>query len=222
MARNRPRRSWSTSAVRSAIPSLSTCCHSAVCCSASCASCLRRSRSSVSRRDVVGVVERRQLRAHRQGRDALPPKRFRRSPGRGPGRSPGTAPSRERNLTIAGKLDSSLSSLSLSCTAWLRSIDDAGIIGSATPARRAGARRWPRRSRASAGTGRSWSRQSSPTGQISRACRMNVISGSVNSWLVSLTPSASRRHRAAGRASPTGAAARDRRRRGCRRTPARP
>ena len=61
-----------------------------------------------------------------------------------------------------------------------------------------------------------------PTGQISWAWRRNRISGSVNSWLVSLTPSASRRRRAAVRAWPTGAAGRDRPRRGCRRTPARP
>ena len=34
---------------------------------------------------------------------------------------------------MAGKLDSSLSSLSLSCSAWLRSSDDAGITGSDRP-----------------------------------------------------------------------------------------
>ena len=36
---------------------------------------------------------------------------------------------------MAGKLDSSLSSLSLSWMAWLRSSDDAGIIGIDSPAR---------------------------------------------------------------------------------------
>ena len=61
-----------------------------------------------------------------------------------------------------------------------------------------------------------------PTGQISWAWRMNRISGSVNSWLVSRHHQHARRRRAAVRASPTGAAARARRRRGCRRTPGRP
>ena len=85
---------------------------------------------------------------------------------------------------MAGKLDSSLSSLSLSWMAWLRSSDEAGIIGVLMPARCRCAALASTISR-QCGYRSVFVAMIVATGQISSACRMNVISGSVNSWLVS-------------------------------------
>ena len=166
------------------MPSLRTCCHSAVCCSASWASSLRRSRSSVSRRASSGSLSAAsseftdRLRCSAAERISATTWSRTRSFSRDSTFS-------ERKVTIAGKFDSSLSSLSLSSMAWLRSSDDAGISGSARPAR----------CRCAVLAATIWRQNGyrsvlvatiAPTGQISWAWRMNRISGSVNSWLVSL------------------------------------
>ena len=185
MARKRPRRSCSMSAVRSAIPSLRICCHSAVCARASCASALRRSRSARSASRAAGSSS---------ASSSAPTARRRCSAAE---RISATTWSRmrsfsreatcsDRKFTSAGKLDSVLSSLSLVLIAWLRSTEDTGMIGTATPA--------CCRCRSSAATtSRQYGYRSvlvatmRATGQICTAWRRNVISGSVNSWLVSLT-----------------------------------
>ncbi len=81
---------------------------------------------------------------------------------------------------MAGKFDSSLSSLSLSWIAWLRRMLETGVTGMLTPARC----RWPI-------LAPTISRQCGyksvlvativATGHISTAWRMKTISGSVNS-----------------------------------------
>ncbi|CKT03959.1 Uncharacterised protein [Mycobacterium tuberculosis] len=183
--RKRVRRSWSTSAVRSLNPSPSTCCHSAVCCTACWASRLRRSKSEASRSRRFGSL----TTDSSEPRDTANCSVAERISPSTPARTRSVA--REstcslRNLTIAGKLDSSLSSLSLSVTAWLRNSDETAMIGIGTRARcRCAAlaltisRQRGYRSVLVATT--------APTGQIWWACRTNHISGSVNSWLVSLT-----------------------------------
>ena len=168
------------------MPSLSTCCHSAVCCSASWASCLRRSSSSVSRPRACGSLNADSSESTAIARCSAA---ARISP---------TTWSRTRSFSrrqhLLGQELHDRREVRLLVEFLVVELDGVAAQHATTRGssawrcrRGAGARCWRRRSAASAGRGRSWSRRSTATGQISRACRMNVISGSVNSWLVSLT-----------------------------------
>ncbi len=165
IARNRPRRSWSTSAVRSAMPSLSTCCHSAVCCSASWASSLRRSSSAFSRSRASGSLsaDSSESTVKRQmlcGRTDL---------GEHLIADPVVLPGQH---LLAEELDDG-GEVGLLVEFLVVELDARGCAAATRPGssgatgpRAAGGPGWPRRSRASAGRDRSWSRRSLRPGRF--------------------------------------------------------
>ncbi|SHT61120.1 Uncharacterised protein [Mycobacteroides abscessus subsp. abscessus] len=133
MRRNRDCRSCSTSVETSVMPSPRTCCHSAVWASASSASRLRRSRSEVSSSRLCGSCKALSSASRVSVRcsDAEPISAIACCRVL----ACWSAMALLRKVTSAGKFDSVLSSLSLSCNACERKADETAIAGTAILAR---------------------------------------------------------------------------------------